>query len=119
MMSVSWGRPLKGEIGTKRIDIRLRKDLKESLDKIEKGSRTAFIEKVLEPALKSLDPKEPCQVVCKLPSIISEAENRAINSIQEGRFDDAIGFIHVAKDLTEAVLPYLKLCACENGLKKS
>jgi hypothetical protein len=113
-----WGRPLKGGVGTERLDLRLRKDLKKILDtKIPDGLKTQFIEEVLEPALKSLDPGEPCNLVCKLPEILSEAKEGAINAIKEGRFEDAVGFLYVAKSIADAAAPYIKLCDCPSREK--
>jgi hypothetical protein len=90
----------------------MRSDLRDGLDKIQDGGRTAFVEHALEPLLKTLDPGRPCETVCKISDTVMEAKKEARNAVRDGRLDDALGYLHVARVVGGVVEPYASLCEC-------
>jgi hypothetical protein len=101
-----------GGIGTERLDIRMRTDLREGLNKIPEGGRTAFLEHALEPLLTTLDPGKPCATVCKISDTIKEAKRQALDAVGDGCRDDALRYLHVARVVVGVVAPYASLCEC-------
>lgn len=108
------GRPKKGGVGTERLEIRIRKDLKEALEKIPKGRRTMLVEQWLEPLLKSFDPGKPCDLICKdVAGLMEKLESEASTALKEGRYEDVVAYGYMAKKLRDLASPLAALCGCK------